>query len=59
MMKKSVLIKNHLGICGCRWCLRKSKLTVKFPALGYVNDVCQKHYEELFLGNPNTKKEQK
>lgn len=40
-------IKNKLGLCTCKWCIRKAKYNISIPIIRYRGLICSKHLEIL------------
>lgn len=40
-------IKNKLGLCTCKWCIRKAKYNISIPIISYKGLICEKHLDIL------------
>ncbi|WP_185966674.1 hypothetical protein [Clostridium sp. HBUAS56017] len=40
-------IKNRLGLCTCKRCLRKANYEIEIPLVQYSGNLCDKHLNEL------------
>lgn len=40
-------IKNKLGLCTCKWCIRKAKYNISIPIIEYQGLICEEHLDIL------------